>query len=331
MERGARVESRHRVHAAVRRADGGTLATFGDPAAASFWRSALKPFQALPVVQDGVAEAFGYGVEELAVTCASHGGRPEHVALVERILAAVGSSEDDLHCGPHPPYDDAAAMALHCAGHEPGRLHNNCSGKHASMLALALHRGWEPEGYWRFEHPVQARVRDLLPDYIDAAPADLPWETDGCGIPTVLVPLGRMALAYARLAAGAASAGSAPAAVVEAMTVHPDLTSSPGREPLRIMQATAGRLLAKEGAEGVLCIAAAGEDWGLALKVEDGSRRAVGPAAVALLGSCGLLEPAEAAALVDLAEPPILDTLGDPAGRIHAVAGRPAAAMDRRA
>lgn len=307
------------------------MATFGDPAASSFWRSALKPFQALPIVDDGVADAFDYGPEHLAVTCASHGGRPEHLARVEHILAAIGRSPEDLHCGPHTPYDEEAAQTLACAGHAPGRLHNNCSGKHASMLALALHRGWEPEGYWRFDHPVQARVRDLLPDYIDASPADLPWEADGCGIPTVLIPLEAMALAYARLADGAAATGSAPAAVVDAMTRHPDLTSSPGREPLRIMQATEGRLLAKEGGEGVLCIAAVGEDWGMALKVEDGSRRAVGPAAVALLGSCGLLEPAEAAALLDLAEPPILDTLGCAAGRIHAVAGRAADAMDRRA
>lgn len=315
----------------MRRSGGQAIATFGDPAAASFWRSALKPFQALPIIEDGVAEAYGFPAEDLAVTCASHGGRPEHVARVEGILTAIGRTAEDLHCGPHSPYDEAAAQALQCADRAPGRLHNNCSGKHASMLALALHRGWETDGYWRFEHPVQARVRGLLPEYIDASPERLAWETDGCGIPTVLIPLEAMALAYARLAARAASSGSAPAAVVEAMTAHPELTSSPGREPLRIMQASKGRLLAKEGAEGVLCIAAVGEDWGLSLKIEDGSRRAVGPAAVAVLGSCGLLEPAEAAALLDLAEPPILDTLGRQAGRIRAVAGRPAAAVDRRA
>jgi L-asparaginase II len=326
-----RIESRHRVHATLRRADGRIEAAFGDRAAASFWRSALKPFQALPILEDGVAAAFGYGPEELAVTCASHGGRPEHLARVERILAAIGKSPEDLHCGPHLPYDEAAALELHCARLDPGRLHNNCSGKHASMLALALERGWDPEGYWRFEHPVQARVRELLPSYIDLAPESLPWETDGCGIPTLFLPLEAMALAYARLAAGGAAPGTAAAGVVAAMTGHPELTSSPGREPLRIMEATAGRLLAKEGAEGVLCVAAVGEDWGLALKVEDGSRRAVGPAAVALLASCDLLEPGEADALVDLAEPPIEDTLGRRVGAIRAVAGRPAAAVDRRA
>ncbi len=317
VERGAVVESSHRVHAAVRFARDGRDATFGDPGASSFWRSALKPFQALMVVEDGVLQAFGLDDEDLAVICASHGGTPDHVGRVERILDAIGQVPDDLRCGPHVPYHPESADALRRSGLQPGRQHNNCSGKHASMLALALHRGWDHAGYWRYEHPVQARVRALLLDWIDSDPEQLQWATDGCGVPTPTLPLAEMAMAYARLAERSTVAGSPTAAVVAAMTSHPELTSSPGREPLRVMQATGGRLLAKEGAEGVLCIAGIDAGWGMALKVEDGARRAVGPAAVEALVRLGLVDAREREALRELADVPILSTRGATVGRIH--------------
>ncbi|MFW6080264.1 MAG: asparaginase, partial [Gemmatimonadota bacterium] len=127
------------------------------------------------------------------------------------------------------------------------------------------------------------------------------------------------AWSYARLASAAAAGESAPAAVVSAMTGHPELTSSPGREPLRIMRAGAGRLLAKEGAEGVLCVAAVDRDWGLALKVVDGGRRAVGPAAVAVLVRAGLLAEDERLALSRLATVPIEGTTGERVGEFRGV------------
>jgi len=318
------VESRHRVHAVLRR-DGGDPEVFGNPDAAAFWRSALKPFQALPVVEDGAADAFGFGVEELALTCASHGGRPEHVDRVRAMLEAIGLDPGALRCGPHPPYDEATAVAIECAGERPSRLHNNCSGKHAAMLALAVHRGWDTDGYWRFDHPVQRRIRERLADWIRPDPGGLSWAVDGCGLPTPLLPLGEMARAYARLGRSAAAGEPGPAAVVEAMTAHPELTSSPGREPLRLMQASGGRLLAKEGAEGVLCVASAGGGWGLALKVEDGARRAVGPAAVTVLRGPGLLTDGELEALASLAEPTLVGTTGETVGALRGVVGGPEA------
>lgn len=317
VERGAVVESSHRVHAAVRFTRAGSDVTFGDPGAGSFWRSALKPFQALAVVEDGVMQAFGLDREDLAVICASHGGTPDHVDRVERILEAIGQAPGDLHCGPHSPYDAESADALKCSGRLPGRQHNNCSGKHASMLALARHHDWATGGYWRYDHPVQARVRTLLLDWIDTDPEQLQWATDGCGVPTPSLPLAEMALAYARLADRGTEAGSPPAAVVDAMTSHPELTSSPGREPLSVMQATGGRLLAKEGAEGVLCIAGIGAGWGMALKVEDGARRAVGPAVVEALVRLGLVDGQEQEALRELGEIPISSTRGELVGRIR--------------
>lgn len=316
--RGGVVESRHRVCAAVRFASGDGDLTFGDPRAAAFWRSALKPFQAIAIVADGVDQAFDLGPEELAIICASHGGTPAHLARVERVLSAIGQDPGALHCGPHMPYDSDSAEQLRRAGTRPGRLHNNCSGKHASMLALAIHRGWATDGYWRYEHPVQERLRQLLPEWIDSDPEALQWATDGCGVPTPLVPVADMAMAYARLTDRATSPGTAAASVVDAMTRYPELTSSRGREPLRLMRATSGRLLAKEGAEGVFCVGGTNAGWGLALKVEDGARRAMGPAAIEVLTFAGLLNQAEREALQSLAEVPILSTRDDVVGEIRA-------------
>lgn len=307
------------IQAVVRHADGTTAATFGDPRAATFWRSAVKPFQLLPVVQDGAARAFGFGSEWLAMACASHGGRPEHVDRVAEMLEAIGADPTSLRCGPHPPYDHEAASALTCAGEEPGRLHNNCSGKHAAMLALAAHHGWDAEGYWRYDHPVQRRIRRELAAWIAADPETLAWATDGCGLPTPRLELADMALSYARLVTAAAGGAGSPAAVVSAMMRHPELTSSPGREPLRIMQAGPERLLAKEGAEGVLCVAAVDADWGLALKVVDGGRRAVGPATIAALDHVGLLRDEEREALDSLGTVRIEGTTGEHVGRLQGV------------
>jgi L-asparaginase II len=284
----------------------------------SYWRSAMKPFQTLPVVEDAAAVAFGMGSEEIALCCASHGGMAMHTDRVAGMLRRMGLRESDLHCGPHVPFHRESAQILACAGREPARLHNNCSGKHAGMLALALHHGWDHRGYEAMDHPVQRRIREVLARWMDVDPEVHKWALDGCGVPTPLLPLREMARAYARLVRAAREGEEAPAAVVEAMTTRRELTSSPGRVPLVIMEATAGRLLAKEGAEGVLCVAAVDEDWGLAVKVEDGSLRAVGPATVELLDSAGLLRAAESETLAQLRCVPIVNTLGERVGAIRA-------------
>ncbi len=294
----------------------------------TFWRSAMKPFQTIPLLEDGVVEAFDFGPEEIALCCASHGGRDEHLQVVSRMLERLEVGPGALHCGPHTPFDADAAFVLRCEGREPTRLHNNCSGKHAGMLALARHHGWDPDGYWRLDHPVQVRIREALRDWMDLDPDAHEWALDGCGVPTPRLPLREMARAYSRLVRRARAGHAAAAAVVGAMTARPDLTSSPGRVPLVVMEGTAGRLLAKEGAEGVLCLAPVDEDWGMAVKVEDGGLRAVGPATMAILEEAGMLRGDEVARLSELRSVPLLNTLGAEVGRIVArpEAGPPAGA-----
>jgi L-asparaginase II len=314
--RGDAAESTHHAHGIVCSAGGGSEACLGDPGLLTYWRSAMKPFQALAVLEDGAASAFDIDAADLAVCCASHGGMSQHTQRVAAMLQRMELQEADLHCGPHPPFDRDTAHDLACVGRPPGRLHNNCSGKHAGMLALARYHGWPHEGYERLDHQVQRRIRQALTPWMDVDPEDHAWALDGCGVPTPLLPLREMARAYSRIVRCARQGHEAAAAVVEAMTRHSHLTSSPGRVPLVVMEATGGRLLAKEGAEGVLCVSAVDEDWGLAVKIEDGSLRAVGPAAVELLDSAGLLRAEEREALESLRRVPITNTLDEQVGEI---------------
>lgn len=324
--RGGEVESTHSVHAVLAWPSGETC--YGDPGLTTFWRSSMKPFQALPLVVDGAAEALGLDDEALALCCASHAGLRRHVEGVARVLERVGLGAADLHCGPHRPFDDGAAREVLAGGDDFGPLHNNCSGKHAGMLALARHHGWPVEGYAAPDHPVQRRIRRELEAWLDVDPDGLSWGVDGCGVPTPRLPLRSMARAFARLGRAAASGRPGPAAVVRAMTSHPDLVGGPGRPATRVMEATEGRVVAKEGAEGMICVAAPEAGWGMALKVADGGGRAAVPAAVEILTEEGLLEPgAGDDALASLRRPGITNTRGDRVGElVPRVAGRRTAA-----
>lgn len=312
LSRGGVSESEHEVHA-VLAGPAGTERSFGDPELQAYWRSSMKPFQAMTVVAAGAAERFGLGSEELAVLGASHHGTKRHLAVVERILERVGLPPSALACGPHRPYDEEAADALSRAGETPTRLHNNCSGKHAGMLALAVHEGWETDGYHLFDHPLQRRVRRELARWLDPDPETLTWAPDGCAVPTPFLAVRHMAAAYRRLSS---SDDPHARAVVSGMTEHPQLVSGRAALSARLMEATDGRLLAKEGAEGVFCLAGLADGWGAACKVRDGAARAVAPAVLSLLEETERLTPAELERLSDLRRPEILNTRGERVGVI---------------
>ena len=159
--RGALVESRHCLHAAVVDESGHLRLAAGDPLLTTWWRSCAKPFQVLPTLERGVFEALGWGADELALACGSHGGEPEHVALAGRMLASLGLEAGDLACGPHEPLSPRGARLRRESGHPLTRLHNNCSGKHAAMLARARFEGWPLEGYEQHDHPVQRASLEL--------------------------------------------------------------------------------------------------------------------------------------------------------------------------
>lgn len=281
--RGALIESRHRVHAAVVHADGTLLFAARDPHLRVWWRSCAKPFQLLPLLLDGGFDRLGWGPDELALACASHGGEPEHVALAAGMLATVGLEEGDLACGPHDPLSARGARLLRESGQRLTRLHNNCSGKHAAMLARAVQHRWATRGYELSSHPVQDEARATVAAWGDLDVHDVALAVDGCGVPVFGLPLANMALSYARLVQAAQRGDDGPARVVGAMTGNPFLVGGSDRFDTLLMEATEGRVLCKIGAEGVHMLALVERGIGLAIKVEDGSQRAQYHAVVALL------------------------------------------------
>ena len=315
--RGGVVESRHRVHVAVVDAGGRLRAAGGAADVLTFLRSAAKPFQALPLVDDGAMERYGLTLEELALCCGSHAGSAAHTAVAGRILEKAGVTAGALACGPHPPFDDAARRELEEAGLEPGRLHNNCSGKHAGMMVLARARGWEPAGYERPDHPVQQRILAEVARWAGVPVEAIPLGVDGCGVPCFALPLRRMALAFAGLAAAARAGERGPSTIVGAMTTHPEMVAGPGRICTELMRQAGGRLFAKVGAEGVYCVGVPGAELGIALKVEDGAARAVPPAILAVLRELDLIGEDDLGALHALAWPEVANTRGELVGELR--------------
>ena len=252
---------------------------------------------------------------------ASHNGEPVHVETVEGILRKIGLSIGDLQCGAHPPAYDPAARALAASGRPALAIHNNCSGKHAGILAMCVHLGFEHGGYLAPEHPVQELILAFCARMVDEERAALAIGVDGCGIPVFATPLRNAARAFARLATlEGLDSGDARALerVRSAMAAQPMLVAGTGRLDTAIMEATAGRIVCKAGAEGVHGDALVREGIGLALKVLDGARRAAPAAVISLLTELGALEVTEREALRDFAAQDVRNVAGRVVGRIAA-------------
>ncbi len=326
--RGEVVEAVHRGHAAVVDAAGRLLCAAGDPDRVTYMRSAAKPFQAAAVVESGAADRFGLGDRELAVACASHNAEPEHLEAVRALLRKAGVGEEALECGVHPlrPVPGRALPAVP----DPQPIHNNCSGKHAGMLALARHRGWPLAGYTARDHPVQREMLRCVAAAAGLAPAEVAVGTDGCGVPTFALPVRRIALAFACLVrpdeAPALPAGHGGALlrdalhrVRQAMAAQPFLVAGTGRFCTDLAVATGGRLVGKVGAEGVYGVAVVDMGWGLAVKVEDGANRGLYPAVMRILEDLGLLLPHERERLAAYAAPVVRNRRGETVGAVRSV------------
>ena len=321
--RGAMVESRHRVRYAVCDTEGRVLRHGGDPEQAIYPRSAIKPLQSLALVESGAAEAFGLGDAEIALACASHGGEPRHIETVAAWLERIGCGVEDLECGPHLPGHEPSALSLTRRGETPSAIHNNCSGKHSGFLTVARHLGVPTEGYSRYEHPVQQRVLGILESLagLDLGPA--PRGIDGCGIPVVGMPLGNVALAFARFADPGDQPEARQAAcarVCAAMAAEPFMVAGSGRFCSEVMAATAGRVLVKTGAEGVFCAALPDRGLGLAVKAEDGAGRAAECAMAGLLRELGAFDAGAERALAARFEHPLRNWAGTEVGAVRPAA-----------
>jgi L-asparaginase II len=278
--RGELVESVHRVSVAVTDAQGRLIAEAGDPDLVTYWRSAAKPFQAMPLVAEGAADRFGLEPKELALCCASHSSEPEHLAVTDSILAKIGLTEQALACGPHTPLSPAVAEDALRKGTRITPRWSNCSGKHAGMLALALHRGWPIERYNQLDHPVQQRIIEELLRWTGVARDDIYCSVDGCNTVCFGLSLRGMAAAYARF--GVEQDGAA-GRLRDAMTKYPWMVGGTARPCTDLMAAFDGGLIAKIGAEGVYSAALPGHGLGISLKAEDGDMRSAPIALVAVL------------------------------------------------
>jgi L-asparaginase II len=306
--RGGLVESRHRGAIAVVDATGKKIFAAGDGTKPVFPRSAVKPFQALPLVESGAAEKFALSDEELALCCASHSGEAAHVRGVERILTKAGFDAAALACGTHWPASQSAAMALARAGAAPSALHNNCSGKHAGFLCVARAMDIDPAGYWRPDHLVQQRVHAVLEDLTEVALPPDRRAVDGCSVPTWAVPLENLALAFARFGSGrglASARATAAAPLFAACVKEPWYVAGSGRFCTEIMQLLGSQALVKTGAEGVMCAALPALALGVAIKCDDGASRAAEALMAATLARFLTLGENRRAALGRFAQPKI--------------------------
>ncbi|MBC8129095.1 MAG: asparaginase [Rhizobiaceae bacterium] len=275
--RGQAVESRHRGAVAVVDDAGRVVFSAGDVEAKTFPRSAIKVFQAIPLVESGAADAYGFSARALSLACASHSGEPGHVALAAEMLGRAGLSGEALECGCHWPFDQPVALALAAEGGGPTALHNNCSGKHAGFLCTAVHLGEETRGYVDAVHPVQSRVREAMEDLTGTALEPDACGIDGCSIPTYAAPLRAFAHGFAKIVSAqgvSAERSAAGRRLIEASMTEPWFMAGTDRACVALMEAAPGRVFAKTGAEGVFCGAVPELGLGFALKIDDGATRA---------------------------------------------------------
>lgn len=308
--RGGTTECVHYGSIAVVDAAGRLVASAGDPESLNFTRSTLKPLQALPFVEDGGMERYGYTSHELALMCASHNGEAVHVGIVQRMLKKAGADVAELQCGCHVPSWFLATETAPPPGAAWSPLHHNCSGKHAGFLAYCRMHGLPTATYLDPAHPLQQRIRADTARYVHGDA--LAQGIDGCSAPNYAVPLKRLAELYARLA----QAGGELQPMFDAMTRHPDLVSGTRRLDLALMQAGGGDWVAKGGADGVQAVGVRSAGLGIAIRIADGNPRARNAAAVEVLQQLGLLDDTSGTPLAAWDCPPIRNYRGIETGGV---------------
>ena len=320
--RGGIVESVHRGHVCVVDGDGSRVVSVGDPETATFFRSASKPFQAMPFLTSGGADAFGFTDDEVALACASHSGEKIHVEGVRRMLEKIGCSVDDLRCGAHMPFYQKETERMIRNGESPTQLHNNCSGKHAAMLGLAKHIGADISSYESTANPVQEAIKNSVAAFAEIPADEIGIGIDGCAAPNFALPVSAMARCFANLISPNkfdAETQAASKRIVSAMAGYPHLIGGTDRLDTILMEAAQGKIISKVGADGVwLCGVLPSEQYptglGVALKIEDGDDFLSRPVvAVEILRKLEILTASD---LVEMSPKPIKNRRGDNVGEI---------------
>ena len=322
--RGDTIESVHRGHLIAIDGDGKVHLSLGEPQTVTYLRSAAKPFQAIPCITSGAADAFGFTEDEIALACASHSGEPMHVETCARMLEKAGLSESDLRCGRHLPFNEKETERLLRANAEITQLYNNCSGKHAAMLAFTKHINADTTGYLRCDHPVQQEILQTISVFCEIPKEEIAIGIDGCCAPNFAMPLNAMARGFLNLVSPppdlADDARSAAKRVVDAMLNHPELIGGTERLDTILMKAASGRFISKVGADGVwLCGILPNEKYpqglAIALKIEDGDDKRARP--VVAVETLKRLDVLSVDATPDLSPMPLKNRRGDDVGRVE--------------
>ena len=324
--RGGVTESVHHGVVVVVDARGEIVASAGDPETAVFFRSSAKPFQAIPVIESGAADAFGFTPAELALCCASHAGSAEHQRQVAAMLAKIGMAASDLRCGCSLPADEREMARVTLGACDASPLQCDCSGKHAGMLATIVHEGLSADDYLDPAHPLQQHILGLMAEVLRVPRASIVIGVDGCSLPTFGAPLRAFGTAYAALAAPhavPAGAGREHAAALDrlrtAMTAHPENVGGAGHLVTDLMTLSGGRIAAKSGAEGLICLAVPERELGIAIRTLDGTFRAHAAVTVATLEQLGILDAATRDAVLERHSPELRNHNGRLVGEIRPV------------
>lgn len=321
--RGETVESVHRGHMIVIDGSGETILSLGSPDTVTFFRSACKAFQAIPFITSGAADDLGYSEEEIALACSSHSGEARHVRVAQLMLERAGLTEAYLRCGTHLPFNEKEAERMQRAGEYPTQLHNNCSGKHAAMLAFAKHIGADLTTYDLPENPVQQAILETIALFAEVPLNEIKIGIDGCAAPNFALPVSAMAKSFLNLISPPESfprdVREACGRIVSAMTNFPELIGGNERLDTMLMLAAPGKIISKVGADGVwLCGVLPSEKYpkglAIALKVEDGDDKRARPVVgVEILKQLGILSSED---LPELSPMPIKNRRGDVVGRV---------------
>lgn len=321
--RGETIESVHTGHLCIVDGDGHVIAIFGDPTTVTYFRSACKAFQFIPAITSGAADAFGFDDEDIALAVASHSGEPRHVEIAARMLFKAGFSEKDLRCGVHRPFNEVEAERMVGSGEQPTQLHNNCSGKHAAMLAFAKHIGADTSTYEAADNRIQKRILKCVADFAELPVESVAIGIDGCAAPNFAIPVSAMAKSFINLIRPKQfhiSVQSACERVISAMIAYPELIGGADRLDTILMNAAPGRIVSKVGADGVWCCGVLPSDrWptglGIALKIADGDdMRARPTVAIEILRQLEVLSDND---LKNLSPLPIKNRLGTVVGRVE--------------
>ncbi len=307
VHRGNTVESIHYGSVVIVDSSGKLIYRIGDPNFVTFFRSSAKPFQAIPVVEQGVAEAFGFTQKEIAIIAGSHNGEKKHVKLVQSILKKIGLNKSFLQCGTHVPHY-YTALGITPPKKKFSPLQHNCSAKHAGMLAICVYKNWNLKNYLKLSHPVQKLILKKVAELCEYPEKKIGIGIEGCGAPTFALPIKNMAIGFSKLVTFRSNdeiTSQALQVVADSMWKYPEMVSGKGRLDYALVTASKGKLICKAGAEALHCAAILHKGWGLAIKILDGTRRAVNPASVEVYRQLGILRKSDVEKIKDFASPSI--------------------------